>query len=153
MQSNTSHDNPIFSGESSRVDLPQNRGTKIPFADLNKATETGNGVKVEVLEDSNGREMAYLTFDVHKLHPSNPEGKNNLQTICTDVRVALIPCMVLEIVEKATINNIFLGYDDKYSHDQLSALRSVINQETNKPDFYFLHFPLLSQEFIESIDS
>jgi len=65
MQSNTSHDNPIYSGESSRGDLVQNRGTKRAREGSHIGDEGHKCIQVKALNTNNP--IVSLKFDLNKL--------------------------------------------------------------------------------------
>jgi len=67
MQSNTSHDNPIYSGESSTGDLVQNRGIKRAREGSHIGDEDHESIQVKAI-DTNER-IVTLKFDLNKLSP------------------------------------------------------------------------------------
>lgn len=120
MQPNTSYNNPIYSGESSRGDLVQNRGTKKAregssdnsiysgesyTADLvdNRVTKrfrTGSHIwdggtdSIQVKAFNTKKPTVSLRFDINKLsrfiENNSKEGKDYLEVLCIEARVVFI---------------------------------------------------------------
>jgi hypothetical protein len=67
MQSNTSHDNPIYSGESSTGDLVQNRGTKRAREGSHIGDEDHESIQVKALNTD--IHLVSLKFYHNKLSP------------------------------------------------------------------------------------
>ena len=153
----TQDESSIVSGTDEPSNL--NRGTKRALGDIgNEGAEIGNkSIEVKVVDDINGRWIAYLKFDVNKLYPftedNTTEWKDYLEVICTELRVAFIEAVGLDMVEKATMDNIFLDCDDTERGNQLKILCSAIVQATGDTDIDWNKFPLLSKEFIEYLGS
>ena len=132
-----------------------NRGTKRAWDVIgNSGAETGsNGIEAKVEKDVNGRWKVNLKFDVNKLYPfpedNNTEWKNYLEVICTEVRIAFIDAVDLNMAEKATINDIFLDCDETERNNPSNILRSAIVKATDNTDINLEEFPLLRKFFIE----
>jgi len=134
MQLNTNNDNPINSGESSIGDLVKNSGTKRCREESPIGDKGDKSIQVKTHKDST---YVSLKFDLNKLSPftedNTIECKNYLEVICTEVRVAYIENFGLDMVEKATMNNIYIDYDDPIEREaHLGTLCSAIKQATSK---------------------
>jgi hypothetical protein len=162
VQSDTSHSNPSYRGESSRGDLEQNRGTKRARGDLEqnrgtKRARAGSHIgdeRIQVKAIDLNKPTVCLKFDLNMLSPftedNSIEWKDNLEVICTEAREAFIKAWGPNMVEKATIDNIYLDYDDKTERDtHFTTLYYAIKKATGK-DIDVNNIFLLSKDFIES---
>ena len=152
MQSNTSHDNPIYSGESSRGDLVQNRGTKRAREGSHIGDEGHKCIQVKALNTNNP--IVSLKFDLNKLsrftEDNSIKWKDYLEVICTEAREAFIKAWGSDMVEKATMDNIFVDYaDDTEQKTHAITLCNAIKQAAGK-DISWNNFFLLSKDFMES---
>lgn len=156
MQSNISYDNPIYSGESSRGDLVQNSGTKRSRAESPIGDIGDESIQVKALNLD--EPTVSLKFDINKLYPftenNTIEWKIYLERICTDVRVACIDKWGLDMVEKATINNILIDYENPTEQGaHFRTLWDAIKRATGDCNIKLDAFFLLSSDFIESLDT
>lgn len=156
MQSNTSHDNPIYSGESSRGDLLQNRGTKRTRAGSHIGDEGHGSFQIKTLYLDNKPTVSFK-FDLNKLsrftEDNSIEGKIYLEVILIEVREKFIDAWGSDMVEKATMDNIYIDYVDKTEQEtHVCTLRAAIKQATGK-DIGWDNCFLLSKDFIESFDT
>lgn len=150
----TQDESSIVSGDGEPSNL--NRVTERAWDDIgNEEAETGNkGTKV--VKDINGRWIAYLKFDANKLDPfteDNSKWKDYLEVICTELREAFLKAAGLDMVEKATFDNIYLDYDGSELAYHIKTLYSAIVEATGDREIEIYKFPLLSKDFIESLES
>ena len=155
MQSDTSHDNQIYSGESSRGDLVQNSGTKRSRAESPIGDIGDKSIQAKALDI--GDPAVSLKFDLNKLSPTEDnsiEWKEYLGVICIEARVVFIQTWGSDKVEKATMDNIYLDYDDDNEQNtHLSTLCDAIIRATGDTNMNWKNFFLLSEDFIYSLDT
>jgi hypothetical protein len=135
MQSNTNHYNPIYSGESSRGDLLQNRGTKRVREESHIGDQGNKSIIVGVYMEI--EHTLTLNFDLNKLSPftedNSIEGKDYLEVICTEAREQFIKNWGSDLVEKATLDNIYINYsDDDEQKNHFETLYKAIKKATSE---------------------
>ena len=111
--------------------------------------------KSEISELSELGWLLSLKYDILKLNDSMTfnELKNYLERLCTEGRAAFIDKGRLDMVEQATIDDIFLDSDDTEWATQLKTLHSAIVKATGDKNIDLKIFPLLSKDFIEYLES